>query len=63
MSTSTIKHFKIPFDGFKRLNFNVDSFTRVQHDEDDMEVTNNTLLNMVHIEELGDSMAKPAPLK
>jgi hypothetical protein len=35
----------------------------VEHDEVDMEVTNNTLLNMVHIEELGDSVVEPTPLK
>jgi hypothetical protein len=30
--------------------------------KDGMEVTNNTLLNMVHIEKLGDSMVELAPL-
>ncbi len=63
MSTLTAEHFGIPFDEFKRLNFNVDSLARMEHDEDGMEVTNNTLLNMVHIEELGDSMVKPTPLE
>lgn len=63
MSPLTAKHFGIPFDGSKRLNSNVDSFTRVEHDEDGVEVTNNTLLNMVHIEELGDSMVESAPLE
>jgi len=63
MSPLIAKHFGIPFDRFKRLNSNVDSFTRVEHDEDGVEVTNNTLLNMVHIEKLGYSMVKPTPLE
>jgi len=63
MSPLIAKHFGIPFDRSKRLNSNVDSFTRVEHDEDGVEVTNNTLLNMVHIEKLGYSMVKPTPLE
>ncbi len=42
MSTLIAKHFEIPFNGFKRLNSNVDSFTRVEHDEASVEVINLT---------------------